>query len=228
MSAVIFDFNGTLFDDTKQQIEAWNRFYLEVNGEIPSAETFKNVIIGSDNTTIFKKTVSPNVTPEEIAKYVAMKEQNYFAACLDSKDTFKLIDGAEALFEKLKDANIPFGVATGSPKPNIDFYMEHIESFRKWFSEDKNLVYDNYKIKGKPAPDIYLAAAKKLGACAEDCVIFEDSFPGYLSAKAAGAKKIIMIAKKEDFHKFESLDGVSAVMENYLDTDQLLLLCGVK
>ena len=41
-------------------------------------------------------------------------------------------------------------------------------------------------------------------------------------------KKIIMIAKKEDFHKFESLDGVSAVMENYLDTDQLLLLCGVK
>ena len=83
-------------------------------------------------------------------------------------------------------------------------------------------------IKGKPAPDIYLAAAKKLGVEAEDCIIFEDSFPGYLSAKAAGAKEIIMIEKKEDFHKFEGLDGVSAVMENYLDTDRLLSLCGVK
>lgn len=228
MRAVIFDFNGTLFDDTKQQIEAWNRFYLEVKGEIPSAETFKNVIIGSDNTTIFKKTVNPDVTPEEIAKYVAMKEQNYFAACLEDKNAFKLIDGAETLFEKLSDANIPFGVATGSPKPNIDFYMEHIESFRKWFSEDKNLVYDNYKIKGKPAPDIYLAAAKKLGADPQECVIFEDSYPGYLSAKAAGAEKIIMIEKKEDFKKYESLDGVSAVLENYLDTERLLSLCGVK
>lgn len=228
MRAVIFDFNGTLFDDTKQQIEAWNRFYLEVKGEIPSAETFKNVIIGSDNTTIFKKTVNPDVTPEEIAKYVAMKEQNYFAACLEDKNAFKLIDGAETLFEKLSDANIPFGVATGSPKPNIDFYMEHIESFRKWFSEDTNLVYDNYKIKGKPAPDIYLAAAKKLGADPQECVIFEDSYPGYLSAKAAGAEKIIMIEKKEDFKKYESLDGVSAVLENYLDTERLLSLCGVK
>jgi len=132
------------------------------------------------------------------------------------------------IYEKLADAGIPFGVATGSTKLNIDFYMENLEPMKKWFSPDKNLVYDDMTIKGKPAPDIYLAAAKKLGVEAEDCIIFEDSFPGYLSAKAAGAKEIIMIEKKEDFHKFEGLDGVSAVMENYLDTDRLLSLCGVK
>ena len=45
MRGVIFDFNGTLFDDTKQQLAAWHKFYLEVLGEIPSEDTFKNIII---------------------------------------------------------------------------------------------------------------------------------------------------------------------------------------
>ena len=225
MSGVIFDFNGTLFDDTKMQKEAWNKFFLELKGEIPDDDVFKNVIIGSDNTTIFRKTIDPNVTPEEVKACVAKKENYYFEACLENKSALKLIDGAEHLFALLREAKIPFGVATGSPKLNIEFYMAHIESFRRWFSVDQNLVYDDYKIKGKPAPDIYIAAANKLGVDPKGCVIFEDSYPGYLSAKAAGAKKIVMIEKKEDFHKFETLDGVSAVMENYLDTERLMSLC---
>jgi len=228
VSAVIFDFNGTLFYDTDKHIQAWRRFFLEVKGEIPDEDTFKNVVIGSDNTTIFQKTIDPDITPEKIREYSFKKENLYFDECLKDKEMFKFIDGAELFFEKLADAGIPFGVATGSTKLNIDFYMENLEPMKKWFSPDKNLVYDDMTIKGKPAPDIYLAAAKKLGVEAEDCIIFEDSFPGYLSAKAAGAKEIIMIEKKEDFHKFEGLDGVSAVMENYLDTDRLLSLCGVK
>ncbi len=228
MTAVIFDFNGTLFDDTKQQIEAWNRFYLEVKGEIPSEETFKNVIIGSDNTTIFRKTVNPDITPKEVEACVAKKENYYFEACLEDESALKLIDGAEQIFAALKEAGIPFGVATGSPKPNIEFYMEHVPGVSRWFSMDKNLVYDDYKIKGKPAPDIFLAAAKRIGADASECIIFEDSFPGYLSARAAGAKKIVMVEKKEDFHKFESLEGVVAVIENYLDTEKLLEICEAK
>lgn len=228
MSAVIFDFNGTLFYDTDKHIQAWRRFFLEVKGEIPDEDTFKNVVIGSDNTTIFQKTIDPDITPEKIKEYSFKKENLYFDECLKDKEMFKFIDGAELFFEKLADAGIPFGVATGSTKLNIDFYIKNLEPMKKWFSPDKNLVYDDMTIKGKPAPDIYLAAAKKLGVEAEDCIIFEDSFPGYLSAKAAGAKEIIMIEKKEDFHKFEGLDGVSAVMENYLDTDRLLSLCGVK
>lgn len=225
MSAVIFDFNGTLFDDTKMQKEAWNRFFLEFKGEIPSEDVFKNVIIGSDNTTIFRKTIDPNVTPDEVRTCVDKKEGYYFEACLEDKGSLKLIDGAEQLFTLLTEAGIPFGVATGSPKPNIEFYMKHIEALSRWFSTDKNLVYDDYKIKGKPAPDIFLTAAKKIGADPKDCIIFEDSYPGYLAARAAGAKKIIMIEKKEDFHKYETLEGVTAVMENYLDTERLLSIC---
>ena len=227
MRSVIFDFNGTLFDDTDKQIEAWNRFYLDVKGEIPSAETFKNIIIGSDNTTIFRKTVDENVTPEQVSAYAAKKEHYYFEACLEDKERLKLIDGAEELFEALKAAKIPFGVATGSPKPNIDFYTEHVKNFGKWFSPDKNLVYDDYTVKGKPAPDIYLKAAKKLGADPEEAVIFEDSYPGYLSARASGEKKIVMIEKREDFQKHESLEGVSAVMENYLDAERLAEICEI-
>ena len=225
MSAVIFDFNGTLFYDTDKHILAWRRFFLDVKGEIPDDDTFKNVVIGSDNTTIFRKTIDPDVTPEKVKEYSFKKENLYFDECLKDKDMFKFIDGAENFFEKLSEAGIAFGVATGSNKLNIDFYMENLASMKKWFSTDTNLVYDDMTVKGKPAPDIYIAAAKKIGADPKDCIIFEDSYPGYLSAKAAGAKKIIMIEKKEDFHKYENLDGVTAVMENYLDTERLMSLC---
>ena len=228
MSAVIFDFNGTLFYDTHKHIAAWRRFYLEVTGAIPDEDAFKNVIIGSDNTTIFKKTLDPDISPEKVKEYNLKKENLYFDECLKDKDMFKFIDGAEAFFEKLEQAGIPFGVATGSNKLNIDFYMEHLKPMKRWFSTDTNLVYDDMTIKGKPAPDIYLAAAAKIGVNASECVIFEDSYPGYLSARAVGAKNIVMIEKKEDFHKFETLDGVGAVMENYLDTEKLLSVCGVK
>ena len=228
MRAVIFDFNGTLFYDTDKHISAWRRFFLEKTGSIPNEDAFKNIIIGSDNTTIFKKLLNPDITPNEVKEYSFIKENFYFDECLKDKEMFKFIDGAELFFEKLADAGIPFGVATGSTKLNIDFYMENLKSMKKWFSPDTNLVYDDMTIKGKPAPDIYLAAAKKIGVNPAECVIFEDSFPGYLSAKASGAQKIIMIEKKEDFHKFESLDGVSAVMENYLDTEKLISLCKVK
>jgi HAD superfamily hydrolase (TIGR01509 family) len=225
MRGVIFDYNGTLFYDTDKHIIAWKRFFLEETGAIPGEDAFKNVIIGSDNTTIFKKLINPDITPEEVERCVAKKEQYYFEACLEDKSRLKLMDGAEDFFKALKDLGIPFGVATGSPKPNIEFYLKHVESFSNWFSMDKNIVYDDYKIKGKPAPDIFLAAAKKVGAAPEESVIFEDSYPGYLAARAAGAKKIIMIEKKEDFHKFENLEGVCAVMENYLDTERLIKLC---
>lgn len=225
MSAVIFDFNGTLFYDTDKHVLAWRRFFLDVKGEIPDEDTFKNVVIGSDNTTIFQKTVDPDITPEKIKEYSFKKENLYFEECLKDKAMFKFIDGAERFFERLSEAGIAFGVATGSNKLNIDFYMENLAPMKKWFSPDTNLVYDDMTVKGKPAPDIYLAAAKKIGADPNDCIIFEDSYPGYLSAKAAGAKKIVMIEKKEDFHKFETLDGVSAVMENYLDTERLMSLC---
>lgn len=227
MNAVIFDFNGTLFDDTKQQIEAWNRFYLEVKGEIPDAETFKNVIIGSDNRTIFKKTIDPEISDADVKRYTEKKERYYLDACLESAVSLKLIKGAEVFFETLDKLNVPFAIATGSPLINVDFYMKHIDCLKRWFALDVNLVYDDFNIKGKPAPDIYLKTAKKLNVKPESCTIFEDSLPGYFSARAAGAKSIIMIEKKENFGKFETLEGVSAVLENYLDTDKLLSLCEI-
>lgn len=227
MKGVIFDFNGTLFNDTDKHILAWKRFFLDVNGEIPSKDDFKNIIIGSDNTTIYRKLVDPSVTPEKIKEYNHKKETFYFEECLKDKDMFKFIDGAEKLFEALSAAGVPFGVATGATILNIEFYMENFKTLKNWFSPEKNLVYDDMTVKGKPAPDIFMAAAKKIGANPAECIIFEDSYPGYLAARAAGAKKIIMIEKKEDFHKFEKLEGVFAVMEDFTDAERLASLCEI-
>jgi beta-phosphoglucomutase-like phosphatase (HAD superfamily) len=67
---------------------------------------------------------------------------------------------------------------------NLNFYIKHMKLDR-WFTEE-NTVYDDGTYPGKPAPDIYLMAAKKLGLDPADCLVFEDIVPGVLSAKRAG------------------------------------------
>ena len=70
------------------------------------------------------------------------------------------------------------------------------------------MAFTDGTFKGKPNPDIYLIAAKKLGVDIKKCVVFEDTKSGVKAGYTAGAKVIGMIAgrKKEDILKYEKVE----------------------
>ena len=107
----------------------------------------------------------------------------------------KYTDGAEELLDYLKENNIPYCLATGSGMDNLSFYIEHM-GLGRWFDES-NMVYFDGSFPGKPAPDTYLIAAKRIGLDASECVVFEDGTSGMLAAKRANASKIICVCEKE-------------------------------
>ena len=72
-----------------------------------------------------------------------------------------LIKGAKEFFNELKNNNIPFTIATSADKKNIELFFEKF-GLNKWFDFDKCAFTDG-TFKGKPNPDIYLIAAKKIG-----------------------------------------------------------------
>ena len=104
-------------------------------------------------------------------------------------------------------------IATASEKTNLEFFIEHLH-LTKWFNLEK-IVYDDGTRPGKPDPDIYLEAAKRLGLNPAQCVVIEDSHSGIKSAHAAGIGHIIALGPEETHRELNALSGVSRVIESF-------------
>ena len=112
-------------------------------------------------------------------------------------------------------------IATMSEWDNVEFYIEHFH-LEKWFDIDK-IVYSDGKIPGKPAPDIFLIAAKKLGLKPSECVVIEDALAGIKSAHSAGIGKIIAIASLEPVEFYQKMSEVECIIKNFNEFDRSIL-----
>jgi beta-phosphoglucomutase len=119
---------------------------------------------------------------------------------------FKLNTGLENFLDELKLNNIALTIATSSSQSIFEFSFHKLK-LEKWFDFDKVLFNDG-TYPGKPAPDPYLLAAKKIGKEPEECIVIEDAISGIKSAEAAGVGGIIVIGKDEQLKAFGNLDGV--------------------
>lgn len=225
MKAILFDFNGTLFYDSDKHHVAWSRFLAKRGLHVPDAEEFQRDFVGTVNTDILHTYVDPTMTAEQILHAVEEKEELYFEACLEDAACLRLRDGAESFFDLLTERGIPFMLATGSARQNMEFYFRHLP-IGKWFSFDKNIIYDDYSRPGKPAPNIYLDSAKHLGTPIEECVVFEDALAGYQAASAAGAGGIVMVGDPKDTKEFDSLPDVTEIIRDFSDPEALLTRLG--
>ena len=220
MKAVIFDFNGTLFDDTRFHIAAWKRYMRKRFGvELTEAEVCAQ-FIGPNNSAIFQSWFGGGFTPEQAHAWSLEKEAEYRAAVREDPANLRLIDGAPELFDLLTERRIPFALATASERPNVDFYLNDL-GLARWFTLDR-IVYDEGKLASKPDPAFYLEAARRLGIDPADCVICEDSLPGIEAARRAGAGRIAVIDRTVSREKLMAEPGVSAIIHDYFGFEPLL------
>ena len=105
-----------------------------------------------------------------------------------------------------------------SEKINVDFYID-VFNLEKWFDLDK-IVYSDGTIPGKPAPDIYLIAAKNLNLAPSKCMVFEDAVSGINAAKSAGIGKIVAVASKEPVEFYKNIDSVSDVITDFSECEK--------
>jgi len=188
---ILFDFNGTLFFDSSKHKEAWQIFLPERIGRDVTEEEIRKNCLGQNNSEIMHRYFGADISDQEVERLAYEKEALYRSLCLKDEENLHLVKGAEEYFDHLKDLGVPFTIATGSEIENVKFYFE---TFRigRWFSLE-NMIWDDGKIPGKPAPDFYLRAAEKLGLSASDCVIFEDSAAGVKSAQNANAYAVVQL-----------------------------------
>lgn len=192
-SGVIFDFNGTLFWDTKLHNKAWDIFLTKHDLYLSDEDKFSKMH-GKNNRDLFISIFGGQLSDQQIIDYTMEKELLYQELCLMTD--MQLAPGVTGFLDFLKNENIPFTIATASGKENLDFYFEHLP-LAKWFEYDK-VVYNNGKIKGKPDPQIYRIALSIIDKKPEEVIIFEDAVAGLQAARNAQAGKIIVVDSNDD------------------------------
>ena len=205
MEGVIFDFNGTLILDDPINIISWKKYAKRAfNYDLTDEEYHK--YNGTPGEAWITGITNGQITGELATNCRIAKERTYREELIDSD--IDLIKGSKELFDKLKEKNIPFTIATSSDRENVELYFKKF-GLDKWFDFNKCMFTDG-TFKGKPSPEIYLNAAKKIGVDINKCIVFEDTKSGVKSGYSAGAKVIGMTAGRpvEEIMKFEKVEYV--------------------
>ena len=124
------------------------------------------------------------------------------------------LPGIVRLTHHLANHNIPQAVATSSAtRP----FTAKTQPHQAWFSLFRCIVRgdDPELTRGKPAPDIFLITAKRLGAKPENCLVFEDSLAGVMAARQAGMCVVAIPPPEMDYSAYQQADQVLTSLEDF-------------
>ena len=122
--------------------------------------------------------------------------------------------GAKEITSHFFRHDIPQAIATSSSSPIYDAkYNKH----KKWFSQFAQIVRgDDPELKqGKPAPDIFLLAAKRIGVEPKECLVFEDAPSGNEAAIAAGMFVVVVPHSEMDLNDFKNPSQIITSLKNF-------------
>jgi len=180
VQAVVFDLDGVLVQTEELWDEVRERFARERGGRYDAEAQRAMMGMSSIEWSRFmNEELGVPEPPERIsAEVVRRMEARY-------RERLPLIDGAREAVERLA-ARWPLGVASSSNRPLIDAVLE-LSGLARFFQAT---VSSEEVAGGKPAPDVYLETAKRLGVDPTRCAAVEDSHSGIRSARAAGMRVI--------------------------------------
>lgn len=179
IDAVIFDLDGSLVDS----MWMWQEIDIEYLGRfgIPLPADLQAEIEGmsfSETAVYFKERFEiPDSLEQMKADWNQMAWDKY-------TNEVPLKPGISEFLSGCKENGIKLGIATSNSRELVDNIarVHHLENYFSCIMTACEVAH------GKPAPDIYLAVAKKLGVSPEKCLVFEDIIPGIMAGKNAGMK----------------------------------------
>ncbi len=200
----IFDWDGVVIDSSDHHIEGWRRLAKEEKLDFPE-HLFKQSF-GMKNLEIIPHLWKWTSDPAEIRRLDLKKEGMY--RDIMRENGLVALPGVGAILDVLAARSVPCAIGSSAPLANITTGLE-ILGFGAYFSaivsgEDVRL--------GKPSPQIFLEAARRLDARPPQCVVFEDAKVGVAAGKAAGMT-VVAITNTYPAHELAGADLIVDSLE---------------
>jgi HAD superfamily hydrolase (TIGR01509 family) len=182
IDAVVFDLDGVLIDTEELWDEARRELAAERGGRWP--DEAQRAMMGMSSpewSRYMHDVVGLAEPPEEISAEVVSRLERLY------RERLPLVEGAPDAVRRI-GSRWPLAIASSSNRPLIDLFVELTgtdDLFRATVSSEEVAG-------GKPAPDVYLEAARRLGIAPTACAAIEDSENGIRSAAGAGMRVVVI------------------------------------
>jgi HAD superfamily hydrolase (TIGR01509 family) len=203
--AVIFDLDGVLIDSEG----LWNQARMEIAAEndgrwSPDAQRAMMGMSSLEWSRYMHDILGVGMAPEEISAAVVSRLESLY------RKHVPLLPGAKKAVLALSD-RWPLGLASSANRPIIELVLERTQLGDRF----KATVSSEEVPRGKPAPDVYLEAARRMKTPPERCAAVEDSTNGLLSA--AAARMIVIAIPNREFPPDADAVARAAVMLDAID-----------
>jgi len=190
IKAVLFDMDGTVFDTERIYREAW--FYAAEAVGFGDMEELLARIFGTsekDIGTYVYKTYG-EVFPYE--RMLAIRADRIKSKV--EENGIPLKPGVPEVFDQLREKGIVSALATSAPKFRVDDFLAKSGLKEQFLA----IITGERVTRSKPAPDIFLLAARELGLRPEECMVVEDSHNGAKAGYVAGMP-VVLVPDLQEF-----------------------------
>ncbi|SHI33439.1 haloacid dehalogenase superfamily, subfamily IA, variant 3 with third motif having DD or ED/beta-phosphoglucomutase family hydrolase [Hymenobacter daecheongensis DSM 21074] len=191
--ALIFDMDGVIIDNTRYQALAFQLLFRDL-GLTTNARRLLRRLNGMPAPDILKTVFTSPVPKKRLEEYATQREFLYRTLYWSHR---RETAGLTTFLKAARAAGFKIALGTGSGEETIRYILDHLQ-LRPYF--DVIIGKDDIE-KGKPHPDTFSAAARKLGVPPERCLVFEDAVLGEQAAYKAGMRVVAVASslRAKDF-----------------------------
>lgn len=181
LKGIIFDADGVLVDSEKLIADAAIIFFKELGAHVKHEDFRPFIGVGE------QKFLEGVAKLNNIGLPADARKQLYAIYKRIIKGNLRTVNGIEALIEKCRRKGLKIAVATSADKEKLEANFDAVGFTMSMFDA---VVTGENVVHKKPAPEIFLYAAKQIEIDPEHCLVFEDAINGIIAATSAGCKSV--------------------------------------
>ena len=180
--AAVFDWDGVILDSSRHHEESWELLAKEEGKLLPDGHFLRG--FGRRNVEIMRDMLHWSQDLAEIQRLSLRKEELYREVVKDWG--IESLPGVRVWLERLKKEGIACGIGSSTEEKNVRLGLGLL-GLEDFF---QTAVTAEHVKRGKPAPDVFLEVANRLGVSPDKCVVFEDAPAGVEAGRAAGMRVV--------------------------------------
>ena len=183
-AGAIFDMDGLMLDTERPALRAWKQACAERGHALTDEVEFRTIGVSEAACRdVYRAEFGPDFPYDEVRADVSrILEEGV------RREGIPLRPGLLVLLDRFAELGVPLGVATSTRKDRALIKLERTGLTARFSA----FAFGDEVVNGKPAPDIFLLAAKRLGKQPDSCVGFEDSPAGLLGLHRAGIRSVFV------------------------------------